>query len=689
MLQIVIPLHHGGGKEGKDTELRHALRGWAENMDSPYAVTIVGRKLPEWISGVHHIVQEKGDLKTALKLAAAAYPDGFLWAYDDCFPIRRMTAAEAKTPIARAEFSKLAPTTWSKNLNRIHSRLEKEGIQPVDFSRPHCPYFFTKEMVDEAFEDWPAMTGKFPFETWILSKRRVPYATGLERQYYKAFTEPPAPHHRYAHCSDAGWTPAFKAWLSVRFPNPSPFEKTRPIPMNIVSDPAVKISVHTLRTGKGVWWIDACSPSLEAWCGKHGHSLRVWSEKDIPKGYPHLKFCQIDMLKAFLKTDSTHFFYIDADVYIDAEAPAHPSPLLPGLHAMPDYPCRIVRNWPRWVKTRHPRLRIPRGLWTYCNAGIWLCDRTAAQQILNRAEPPFFEGCMDQNDWNRWCAMAAKDGMAFNPLPVIWNAYHYHESAAHFYHISGKNKEAKFADRIAKGHIPASAAAALLPPPQIQNQQSTIINHQSAAEGGFSLAPYAYTADAKGWSMDDLHIHLLRHACTLDTGIPPEKRIVVEIGAFQGRSTAALVHALESGDIGELHIVEVKPTPQLLKLIHESSDVDRIHLHTRPFWELDIPCNHLAFIDGDHRWPALADALAALTRGIPIIAMHDSHSHTIPIADTWGAHTAANILRTHPHRHTWQDAEKRPGMRTDRGFFVNSIPDIREEMAAHLFEIQP
>lgn len=190
----------------------------------------------------------------------------------------------------------------------------------------------------------------------------------------------------------------------------------------------------------------------------------------------------------------------------------------------------------------------------------------------------------------------------------------------------------------------------------------------------------AYTADTKGWSMDLLHIRILRAACELDTGIRPHLRSAVEIGAFRGRSTAALIDALENHIIGELHVVEVKPTPELRRLIIDSPASAHIHLHTRPFWELDLGINHLAFIDGDHRWPALADALACLTREIPIIALHDSHSHLIPIPGTWGAHTAANILRQSTSRHTWEDHEKRPGLRTDRGFFISAVMPLAAQM---------
>jgi hypothetical protein len=216
----------------------------------------------------------------------------------------------------------------------------------------------------------------------------------------------------------------------------------------------MKISVHTLRIGS-VWWMKACAPSLEAWCKRHGHTLTVWASRDIPQGYPHPKFCQIDMLCRFLKSNATHFFYIDADVFIDADAPAHPEIPGPGLHAMPDVPNRISRNWPRWARKRFPFARRAVAGWTYRNAGIWFCDRAAAQTILLYAVPPFYPGCMDQNNWNVWLALAHHNGMPIHDLPVIWNAFNYWKDPAHFYHLAGKNKPRKYRARVARGHIPS------------------------------------------------------------------------------------------------------------------------------------------------------------------------------------------------------------------------------------------
>jgi hypothetical protein len=122
---------------------------------------------------------------------------------------------------------------------------------------------------------------------------------------------------------------------------------------------------------------------------------------------------------------------------------------------MPDPPSGVARTWPRWVRSRHPASRIRKGRWIYRNAGVWFCDRTAATAILTHAVPPFFRGCMDQNDWNYWMAMAHKDGMPVHDLPVTWNAFNYYQARAHFYHLAGRNKATKYNNRVARGHIPA------------------------------------------------------------------------------------------------------------------------------------------------------------------------------------------------------------------------------------------
>jgi hypothetical protein len=275
MLHIVIPLHPGGGKDKTNEELRFALRSWEANMREPFDVTIIGKRIPAWLTGVTHIKQgAPAGLKQALKTAAATYPEGFLWAYDDTFLIKPSTAEEAKVPVAKPSFGQQDQTGWNKMLMQIHGRLVSEGIPPLDVSRPHCPYWFDKSMVDEGFRDWPGMTAKFPWETWIISKRRVPVRVGIEKQYYgKNFGGPPEPHHVYINCSDAGWTPKLKGCLLAAFPRPSRFEKAD------VEIPTTRdlIFIHVPKTG-GTSIRDAL-----------GFNLRVNNTSHFNSNHPEVK----------------------------------------------------------------------------------------------------------------------------------------------------------------------------------------------------------------------------------------------------------------------------------------------------------------------------------------------------------------------------------------------------------------
>jgi hypothetical protein len=173
------------------------------------------------------------------------------------------------------------------------------------------------------------------------------------------------------------------------------------------------------------------------------------------------------------------------------------------------------------------------------------------------------------------------------------------------------------------------------------------------------------TAEAKpGWPMfmDGHHLKML-------DGVLREHRpaTVMEIGSHKGVSTQPLLDALADGVITTLHIVEPSPTPELLARIRSCKASASIHLHTQPSWELNIPCDFV-LIDGDHRWPALADLAVCLAQRTPIIAMHDTRSLDVGIASCWGSTMAAAILRKASGREWHEDFEKRPGAWTERGF---------------------
>ena len=637
---IVIPLHEGGGVEGNNAELRYVLRGYEKHLKSPHQIVIIGRKLPDWARGIRLIPQTKGRLKSALCMAAAAFPDGFFWAYDDTVPVRDTTAEEMQITVARERFGTGGGTSWTSSLNKIRDRLLAEGHEPRDYSRPHCPYWFDKGMVDEGFADWPGMAGKFPWESWILSKRKWPFRTGVEKQYYGRFHSAPAEHHAFVNFANGGWTPELKQWLAGQFPEPCRFEKEK------ASSPSSWM-VATLRYGEA-WWVGLCGGTLDAWCLQHGHSLRVWTEAEIPRNYPHPKFVQVDMLREFLQSDHAWLLYVDADVYVSPDAASAP-PVDPGagFYIKPDRPCGVSRSFGRWCSEKFgaDARKITPG-WNYRNAGVWCCDRESARRMLEVITEPYHQKIMEQHHWNWWICAAHAKGMPVWDLPQGWNVWPSEPGQGSFYHIVGKRKAGKLHALREDGRIPREDSIKL----EFMNT--------------FDFEKYRFAHVGNVMPMDILHIHALHAACLLVTG-----GVAVEIGSYMGASTAALVEAVNLGILAHLHVIEVKPTDSLRRVLALCDFPDRVTLHVKPSWEIDLKRADLVFIDGDHGAACLIDLLTTLAWDARVVAMHDTR--TWPrFNSTWGSHHAANAMRKMPGWHHVEDAKTRPGMATDRGFMV-------------------
>lgn len=667
-VQIVIPLHKGGGKLRNNTELKYVLRGLERHLKEPYEVTIIGRALPAWSQGLK-LIPEEGGLKRALQAAAKAYPEGWIWQYDDCVPIRDTTVEEMKITVANQGWS-TAQTGWARDLDRIKERLVKEGYKAWDYSRPHGPYWFDAGMVAEGFEDWPRMKGKFPWESWILSKRDWPRRHGVVRQYYGAFDKPPGDWSYFVNFNHPGFTEDLRKWLDERFPEPSRYEKAAgPAPFTLVRDvpagtgkvSAGAVEVHTIRWGNE-WWMKLCAPSLDAWCGRHCYDLRVWGREHINPAYPDPKFCEVDMLREFLAGDAEWMLYVDADVYVDPQATGLPgpdgSPPAPGLHMRTNREHQLTREWPGWcVKQFGKEAARGAGKWSYRNAGVWLCDRASSELLLAAVSEPYIARVMEQHQFNWWAFQAVRQGLVMRELPERLNGWPDNAPSRGFYHLLGSAKRKQWQKLVNRGLAPA-------------------LTEKGGAVGSWEF-PRAFDFEPYRWvwglpmAMDEYHIQLLHVACGLDTGKPPLERVAVEIGSHKGASTAALIEAVNRGMIGHLHVVELKPTAELREVMAQCEHPERVKLHTKASWETDIDGADFVFIDGNHEAPALTDTLWALTRDAAVICLHDSRSFPA-IKCCWGATRAARLLREMKSRHHYEDAEAREGLSTQRGFLVSA-----------------
>lgn len=196
-----------------------------------------------------------------------------------------------------------------------------------------------------------------------------------------------------------------------------------------------RLEAHTVRFGSAEW-LAVCTPTLDSWCGRHAIPLHVWD--DTPRGYPSIKFCVIDMLRAFLRGDSDWMIFVDADVWVTPDAPL-PDMTALGIHSGGDdiWHAAHLKEWQAWCVLRFGS--SPNN--PYRNSGVWLCDRHSAAVMLTHAErPPYHVKFQEQHHWNWWLHLCEVDGVALHRLGSEWNKYGRCVEPAWFHHFWGNTK---------------------------------------------------------------------------------------------------------------------------------------------------------------------------------------------------------------------------------------------------------
>lgn len=221
------------------------------------------------------------------------------------------------------------------------------------------------------------------------------------------------------------------------------------------------LHVSTLRFGHADW-LQLCAPTLDAWCARHGYPLKVYGN-DYPH-YPSVKFCTKDMLEDFLASDATHLLYVDADVFVQPDAPE--IPLTPGFHAAIDEPFpRWSVAWREWCQKKLG-LTVPE-TFRHRNAGVWLTDRPSAELFLKHFQPPFVAGTQEQNFFNAAIYKATLDGLDLIDLDPVWNQWKAFRrdtvEPGQFLHLLGRNKMEDYDVFVNAGHAPRRIEPLRLP----------------------------------------------------------------------------------------------------------------------------------------------------------------------------------------------------------------------------------
>lgn len=165
------------------------------------------------------------------------------------------------------------------------------------------------------------------------------------------------------------------------------------------------------------------------------------------------------------------------------------------------------------------------------------------------------------------------------------------------------------------------------------------------------------------WAIDSRHRDWLR--AELMSG---RHRRVLEIGSHRGYSTEAFLDALAAGMVDEVHLCEPSPLPELLKLIegkprvtlHRCRSVDLLARDRR--WDL-------VFVDGNHTARVVSkEAEILIAARVPAVFAHDTAAAgRFPKCE--GPALLKGVFTAAGYRCT-EDAEFRPGERTDRGMML-------------------
>lgn len=150
----------------------------------------------------------------------------------------------------------------------------------------------------------------------------------------------------------------------------------------------------------------------------------------------------------------------------------------------------------------------------------------------------------------------------------------------------------------------------------------------------------------------------------------------LEVGCYHGYSTTAMLAAYRAGAISEVHLCDTTVRPELLRVIaHYGGDRPGSRVHVNEKRSVDLLAGYtsfdFAFIDGDHAEETVREELRLLVAaGVRTIALHD----TAPAAGTkYGVAPGPRLARGYLEAHGYacrEDAEERPGERTERGLLI-------------------
>lgn len=265
----------------------------------------------------------------------------------------------------------------------------------------------------------------------------------------------------------------------------------------------IAIEVHTLRFGNPPWMRE-CAPTLDAWCARHNIPLHVTSQWD--RSYPDPKFCEVDMLRAFLAGENEWMVYVDADIVVH---PSAPFPIFGdgGFYIREDTHGRSNKRWFAWCQEKFGLTPDPDYL--YRNAGVWACDRESAARMLEVIQQPYHEGIMEQDHWNWWISLATSRGMKLRNLGHEWNRFPREIRPSWFFHIYCKAKLKHLLNFRRAGLLPDYVKRLDSPPPVPDFGKGAVVWPWKSSAAEWDELWYSHRSVLRYWSEMDWPLVLL------------------------------------------------------------------------------------------------------------------------------------------------------------------------------------
>lgn len=191
----------------------------------------------------------------------------------------------------------------------------------------------------------------------------------------------------------------------------------------------MSVQCHTLAFGEE-GWLKLCLPTIVDWTNRNSYMFTIWS-KEHTLGLVSPKFICKKILENFIESKDNWCVWIDADIYIQENAPNLIDEISEGLWLAYDLGWRtrgkkqfeIGCGWhARWLEWCESNNFEKYENWNYRNFGVWAIDKKTAKLLIDVMKEPFLSPNRLIQDQHHMNLFAARIRDHAKVLDYKWNA---------------------------------------------------------------------------------------------------------------------------------------------------------------------------------------------------------------------------------------------------------------------------